>query len=124
MNDEDRIENQAKIYFDYNEPITTNEAFHTIGRDFILESIDWVGERIDVSFYPNPTDGNFKIDIRDFDFKEIHYTIKNQLGQNQLSGIISDKNANIPCGELPSGVYIMNVRFDQKSHAVLKFMKM
>ncbi len=122
--DEDKIENQAKIYFDYNEPITTNKAFHTIGRDFILESIDWMGEKIDVIFYPNPTDQELKIDTGDFDFEKIEYTIKNQLGQNQLSGIISDKNANIPCGELPSGVYIMNVRFDQKTQAVLKFIKM
>lgn len=122
--DEDRIENQAKIYFDYNEPITTNEAFHTIGRDFILESIDWMGEKINVTFYPNPTDQELKIDTGDFDFEKIEYTIKNQIGQNQLSGIISEKNAIIPCGELPSGVYIMNVRFDQKSQAVLKFIKM
>ncbi len=122
--DEDRIENQAKIYFDYNEPITTNEVFHTIGRDFILESIDWMGEKINVTFYPNPTDQELKIDTGDFDFEKIEYTIKNQIGQNQLSGIISEKNANIPCGELPSGVYIMNVRFDQKTQAVLKFIKM
>jgi hypothetical protein len=122
--DEDRIENQAKIYFDYNEPITTNEAFHTIGRDFILESIDWMGEKINVTFYPNPTDQELKIDTGDFDFEKIEYTIKNQIGQNQLSGIISEKNVNIPCGELPSGVYIMNVRFDQKTQAVLKFIKM
>ncbi|HLO56171.1 MAG TPA: T9SS type A sorting domain-containing protein [Saprospiraceae bacterium] len=122
--DEDRIENQAKIYFDYNEPITTNEAFHTIGRDFILESIDWMGEKINVTFYPNPTDQELKIDTEDYDFEKIEYMIKNQIGQNQLSGIISDKNANIPCGELPSGVYIMNVKFDHKSQAVLKFIKM
>ena len=121
--DEDKIENQAKIYFDYNEPITTNEAFHTIGRDFILESIDWMGEKINVTFYPNPTDQELKIYTGDFDFEKIEYTIKNQIGQNQLSGIISEKNANIPCGELPSGVYIMNVRFDQKTQAVLKFIK-
>lgn len=122
--DEDRIENQAKIYFDYNEAITTNQAFHTIGKDFILKSIDWLGEKIDVTFYPNPTYQDLIIDTGDLDFEEIEYSIKNQIGQTILSGVVSDKNAKIPCAELAAGVYMMNVTFDQKSQAVLKFMKL
>ncbi len=29
------IKNKAYIYFDFNEPVITNETFHTIGRDFL-----------------------------------------------------------------------------------------
>lgn len=51
------IENNASIYFDFNEPVITNTTFHTIGKDF-LEVVDFVaGPNIApdaLSVYPNP----------------------------------------------------------------------
>jgi len=122
--DEDRIENSAKIYFDYNDPITTNEAFHTIGRDFILKSIQWVGHKIDVKFYPNPTVSDLLIDTGALDYEEIKYTIKNQQGQIVNRGRLVNKSDKISCADLTAGAYIIDVIFDQKSQAVLKFVKL
>ena len=52
------IKNKAAIYFDYNEPIITNETFHTIQEDFI-EILVGTTEHpylndISVSVFPNP----------------------------------------------------------------------
>jgi uncharacterized repeat protein (TIGR01451 family) len=35
----DRIENQASVYFDYNEPVATNTYFHTIRPDAVVTNI-------------------------------------------------------------------------------------
>jgi uncharacterized ubiquitin-like protein YukD len=122
--DEDRIENSAKIYFDYNDPTTTNEAFHTVGRDFILKSIQWIGHKIDVKFYPNPTVSDLLIDTGALDYEEIKYTIKNQQGQIVNRGRLMSKSDKISCADLTAGAYIIDVIFDQKSQAVLKFVKL
>jgi uncharacterized repeat protein (TIGR01451 family) len=52
---ETRIENNAGIYFDFNEPVITNTVFHTVGEDFILVST-WRGPSPEVNWqvYPNP----------------------------------------------------------------------
>jgi uncharacterized repeat protein (TIGR01451 family) len=52
------IENRAGIYFDFNEPIITNTAFHTLGEDF-LELINDVPEPgapmgLNARLMPNP----------------------------------------------------------------------
>lgn len=53
---ETRVENNAGIYFDFNEPVITNTVFHTVGEDFILVST-WRGPRPETVWkvYPNPT---------------------------------------------------------------------
>ena len=51
------IENMAAIYFDFNEPVFTNTAFHTIGRELVImtniEKATAAPIRVNVS--PNPT---------------------------------------------------------------------
>ena len=53
-----RIENSAAIYFDFNAPVITNTAFHTLGENFIRVVNDIDPEpgpaRIRVLAYPNP----------------------------------------------------------------------
>ncbi len=53
------ITNKAAIYFDYNEPIITNETFHTIGENFIEVIINSVTDSsldsdADIIVTPNP----------------------------------------------------------------------
>lgn len=54
------IENTAAIYFDFNEPITTNRVFHTIGENFI-EVVNSVNETANghgqPTVFPNPAFG-------------------------------------------------------------------
>ena len=50
------IYNSTAIYFDYNEPVITNETWHTIGEDFIeIVSTNTVfTPGVHVNYYPNP----------------------------------------------------------------------
>lgn len=50
-----RIENNAAIYFDYNEPVMTNTVFHTIGELFVTVSTEDVPDDTPtLKVYPNP----------------------------------------------------------------------
>lgn len=51
------IYNTADIYFDFNEPVATNQTFHTIGEDFIeiMNSTQEIFvEGVTINVYPNP----------------------------------------------------------------------
>ena len=51
------IHNSAAIYFDFNEPVITNETFHTIGADFVeilVGDITIYLPETELKVYPNP----------------------------------------------------------------------
>ncbi|HOY04862.1 MAG TPA: T9SS type A sorting domain-containing protein [Saprospiraceae bacterium] len=62
--DETQLENQAGIYFDFNEPVITNRTLHTIGENY-LEITNVVNLQPDVALnvFPNPTrtDATFQL---------------------------------------------------------------
>lgn len=57
------INNEAAIYFDFNEPVITNTVFHTLGRDFyqIVNWTDLGAESLALEVYPNPTTNFIRI---------------------------------------------------------------
>lgn len=63
---ESYITNSAAIYFDFNEPIITNTAFHTIEREFIISAITDPSplSNVEVKVYPNPfsNQATFEVD--------------------------------------------------------------
>lgn len=48
------IENTAAIYFDFNEPVLTNQTWHTIGEQYLNVSNVLFQPGIDLEVYPNP----------------------------------------------------------------------
>jgi len=48
------IENQAGIYFDFNEPVITNRTLHTIGEKFLNVSTVVFRPGMELEVYPNP----------------------------------------------------------------------
>ncbi len=76
------IKNSAAIYFDYNEPVITNETFHTIGENYIeiLSYDDIFTPGVHVKYYPNPFDQETTFEISydneyvipDFETKTFH----------------------------------------------------
>lgn len=49
------VENQAGIYFDFNEPVITNRTLHTFGEQFLNVSNVVFRPGLDLEVYPNPT---------------------------------------------------------------------
>jgi hypothetical protein len=61
------IENEASIYFDFNEAVVTNKTLHTYGEQFLgignLHTLPWV----ELDVFPNPTSkvANFQLNVPD-----------------------------------------------------------
>ena len=75
---ETMITNQAAIYFDYNEPVITNETYHTIMGDYFEVLVTSVSHptisNIEVTVAPNPFHGNCTFEIKNH--KEEKYLLE------------------------------------------------
>ena len=70
------IKNQAAIYFDFNDPILTNETFHTLGEDFI---------EIMVGTTEHPQISNISVQVHPNPFVEqVSFNIKNHTADHYL----------------------------------------
>lgn len=57
--------NSAAIYFDFNEPIITNEVRHTVGEQFIVTAVSTPSYPSDLwQVYPNPSQGAATLQLR------------------------------------------------------------
>jgi len=103
------INNKAGIYFDYNEPIITNETFHTIGLNFITVSLqNPLQEENRIQVYPNP--------LQDFAIFEMKKELKNGVIEvYDLSGKLaweekfSGKQFQLKRNDLKSGFYFYKI---------------
>lgn len=111
------INNQAAIYFDFNEPIFTNTTFHEIGEDFIPEDIitsftDKLDNSIESVFvYPNPSSDVISIDTR-LIIGESQFEIFNIYGQLVHKWQSADpiQTINLRTLGINSGVYVLQVK--------------
>ncbi len=108
------IENDAAIYFDFNEPVITNTTYHRLGENFILVGA-WQPQRPEyqVSVSPNPFSGTAQLEVKGLTSTQpIHLQIIDLQGT-----IVHDETAAGPVltlkkEGLPSGIYLF--KLDQK----------
>ena len=110
-----QVNNQAKIYFDFNEPVITNETLHTIDDnciDLVINSSTNDPETNQlVVVYPSPFMDEFSIRFKDESmtrsFRMLLYDTKGRLIANVKSeeGFIQYENS-----ELTAGVYFYELR--------------
>jgi uncharacterized repeat protein (TIGR01451 family) len=106
------IENTAAIYFDFNEPITTNRVFHTIGEDFI-EVINSVSETANghgqPTVYPNPAFGAVTFALP-LELKESSYfTLQDQLGKLAYRQAVSGDKFVFERKGMTPGIYFYSI---------------
>lgn len=109
------INNQAAIYFDYNPPIFTNTTFHTIGENFFIVGTQQVLEQqqgLDLTIYPNPTNGNLYIDNRSAVAKQL--ALYDQLGRVILEQEAEGKIEQLSLQALPKGIYYLRLMNNQQ----------
>jgi uncharacterized repeat protein (TIGR01451 family) len=98
------IPNEAAIYFDFNNPVITNEAVLTIMKP---SSIRDQAEMIDFEVYPNPVRDELRIAISDMDLSKVdEMEIVNQIGEVVLRSNF-ELNSNIKTSNLTSGIYLI-----------------
>ena len=68
-------------------------------------------EKVEILATPNPSDGQFTINLINWDEKEINLNIYNTLGKNVFAGNIQNDQTKLNLSYLSSGVYIMSLGY-------------
>ncbi len=116
------IKNKADIYFDFNEPIITNETWHTVFYGFhVIAGVEEViigKEKVKV--YPNPSSNEiFLVSDDNLDFE---YMIVDQTGRIIKKEKLSGVNTRIDVSALPAGYYI--IKFANSEIDSIKILKL
>jgi uncharacterized repeat protein (TIGR01451 family) len=114
------ITNDADIYFDFNDPITTNTTVHRIYEGFpnVLSLQDLVNSKESILLYPNPTSS--EITITSDKFTNEPYTLYDQMGRTVGSGNLTGTSTTISLSTLSKGIYILKIEGAYESAIVVK----
>ncbi len=116
----EEVSNIAGIYFDFNEPIITNEVVTPVGKPVFTN--DWSVSPFFI--YPNPTTDFLSLGINDVKFNTGKVNIFDQKGGKLLTTDFNIGLSNrINVSQLPSGFYIIQV-VNNNSEFKTKFVKL
>ncbi|MCP4437435.1 MAG: T9SS type A sorting domain-containing protein [Aureispira sp.] len=112
------IENNAAIYFDYNAPIITNTAFHTVcdncldinitGNGGVITSTLATEDAQSFQIYPNPSTG--QLYIQQASAAEATLSLYNINGQQLLQQQTQQQLTTLNLQTYPAGAYILQVQ--------------
>lgn len=101
------IDNQASIYFDFNDPIVTNVVRREVGSNFVSIGVNTIDEDlIPMDIFPNPTNDMLRVEGA-FDPAEMHYQLSNMNAQIQKQGNLNSQQISVQ--DISQGVYILQV---------------
>ena len=103
------IPNAAAIYFDFNEPVITNETWHTLGEDFLevsaIEDPNHVGPLL---VYPNPASENIFFEMPTAQ-QGRRFELSDATGRIVCSHDFPEKVFRLERVLLPAGVYFFRI---------------
>ena len=101
------ILNKADIYFDFNDPIRTNETFHVIDEPWVLVKTSEVFlPKTEVKVYPNPFNETAILELKSDSFKSEFNCRIFDLNSKVISSQISDnQKITLTRNNLNSGIY-------------------
>jgi len=112
------IRNAASIYFDFNDPIITNETFHTIGEHFIgITGIATLDRNISLQVYPNPMKEYVLFHIQDVVFQKGYLELYNVSGQLVRVEKFREPSFEVKRNGLKTGAYFYKLTLDDKLSA-------
>ncbi|MEM1215853.1 MAG: hypothetical protein AAGJ82_09225, partial [Bacteroidota bacterium] len=105
------IENSAAIYFDFNEPVITNTAFHTLGRNFlpVVSAVMTPGSRTQFQVFPNPVRDQLTLQLHGEIPKQAITRLYNVNHQLLLEGRFSGQTHDLSLRALPAGLYVLQL---------------
>ena len=92
-------------------PVRTEQATCYTGKCYFASEYIYVGDSIEneLRIFPNPTRNWLNVSFE----HPFQFILYNDVGQNVMVGH-STGNAQIECGVLPKGVYILHIKTDGK----------
>jgi len=115
------VENKVDIYFDFNEPITTNTTSNVI-LDGIKTSTLNQNALTTFEIQPNPTVNQFKVNIQAQELINYQLTLTNVNGQIMLSKNLDKPLTEINVEQLVTGIYFVKIM--NQSHELIGLKKL
>lgn len=114
------ITNDADIYFDFNDPITTNTTIHRIYEGFVsvLNVEELLQEGKTLLVYPNPTSN--KITIKGKEAMTQIFKIYDQMGREVLNGKLNGISTEVNLSMLSKGIYTLKIEGNYKPAQIVK----
>ena len=105
------IENNAAIYFDFNDPIITNTVFHMIGEDFVEITVNQEDKTLDnqLQVFPNPSYGPIHFAFSKPIAEAIQIIIYDSKGQRIHFESIRDQTFTLQTKVLSQGWYAYQI---------------
>jgi uncharacterized repeat protein (TIGR01451 family) len=109
------IQNRAGIYFDFNEPVITEYAFHTVEKDFleIISSLPGIPEPLTLEMKPNPTSDFCIISLpetKSGDSQLNIYDLNQRLIQSRM---VTGNQEVLELSEFNQGTYLVVIRTNE-----------
>ncbi len=108
------IENDAAIFFDFNEPVITNTTVHKLGEDY-LGVVATNNPRISgltISVSPNPFSESTSIVLSGVEFEEAGLILYNSQGIKVDQQFFTTDQYSLNRGNLPRGIYWFEITLD------------
>ena len=106
------INNNADIYFDFNEPIRTNTTFLEIGTDFIEDaSVSTIENpyNMEIVVSPNPTSLNSTVHFTNHDLNGLTIEVSNIIGKRMVRTTLRDNVLDLANYNLVKGTYLIRL---------------
>ncbi len=116
LEDGTMIYNQAEIYFDFNEPIITNQVFHTIGEEFVLVSIASTkpNNNLNLKASPNPFIEQTKITFNNTELQFATLEIFDLHGKQIITLQGNQDHFFVSASNLSKGVYFYQLSLEDQ----------
>lgn len=105
------IENQAAIYFDFNEPVLTNTVRQVIGSPFVTVSSTepGLGSKCKTQILPNPLNMSALIQVKGLETEVAQFNLYHTTGALLQQIELRNGEARINAGTAPAGLYYFTV---------------
>ncbi len=110
------INNQAGIYFDFNDAVLTNTTFHEVQRDFIepVHTIEIFEEGVEVNVFPNPFSGSTNFEIKGKNYKAITLKVFDAMGREISTGNYDNQLFEFSSETYSTGLHFYQIWSNQK----------
>ncbi len=111
------LENRASIYLDQNPAVVTNTVFNTVDTAYLevqLVSTSYLDaeKRNDLQIFPNPTNGNISIWLKNETSQKGSIVLSDMLGKTMLQQDFTGNHLELLRKELPAGIYFLQILQD------------